>query len=323
MLFAAAATVVAVVAIAVGAYGLHSGGGDSKPGGGTAKALAGTQWRLTEIHSADRTSRVPATYTAELAFSAGGQLNGRDGPNAFTGSYRTSGNRIALQVTAVGAAGGSGTIPAQQAMRSIYVPASLHADSVTSTFSLTATRLTITSSRWILTFDPIAASSPTTPTPTQTATARPCPAGTLSIKQGPRLSPETGEHGVIIAVSNASSTPCTVTGYPEVTLRNATSTLPFTYVAGKGQYVTHRQPRPVIVGGAKLAYFLVAKYRCDIGVNEPATGMNVLLPGQGTTYSVPTRWLRGAFDLCKGGTTPNGSTIMISPFEPATDRLAS
>ncbi len=128
---------------------------------------------------------------------------------------------------------------------------------------------------------------------------------------------------MIIAVSSVSSVPCTVTGYPKVTLLNATRTLPFTYVTGTGQYVTHRQPRPVMVGGGKLAYFLVAKYRCDIGDADPATGMNVLLPGQGTTYSVPQRWLQGTFQLCTGGTTASGNTIMISPFEPAADLLAS
>lgn len=169
-LLATAATVVAVVAIAVGAYGLRSGGGNSNPASGTPKALVGTHWRLTEIRSAGDTSRVPPTYTAELAFGAGGQLNGRDGINALAGSYRTSGSRITLHVTEVGAAGGTGTIPAQEAMSGIYVPTSPQADSVTSTFSLTATTLTVTSSRWTLTFHIVPASSTSTPTSTPTPT---------------------------------------------------------------------------------------------------------------------------------------------------------
>ncbi len=169
-LFATAATVVVVVAIAVGAYGLHRGGDHANPAGGTAKALVGTQWRLTEIRSAGKTSSVPASYSGELAFGADGQLNGRDGLNGFAGTYRTSGNRITLRVTTVGAAGGTGTIPAQQAMTSIYVATSPPADSVTSTFTLTATTLTVTSRRWTLTFDRMPASSPSPPAPTQTAT---------------------------------------------------------------------------------------------------------------------------------------------------------
>lgn len=170
-MFATAATVVAVFAIAIGAYGLRTGGGNSNPASGTETALVGTQWRLTEIRSAGSTSRVPATYTAELAFGAGGQLNGRDGLNGLAGSYRTSGSRITLHVTAVGAAGGTGTIPAQEAMSGIYVPTSPNTDSVTSTFSLTATTLTVTTRRWVLTFSIVPASSTSTPTPTPTLRA--------------------------------------------------------------------------------------------------------------------------------------------------------
>jgi hypothetical protein len=80
----------------------------------------------------------------------------------------------------------------------------------------------------------------------------------------------------------------------------------------------------VTVGGGKVAYFLVAKYRCDTGSTEAAAGLNMLLPGQGTTYSAPGSWLLGAFDFCTGGVTPDpGNTVMISPFEPAVGLLGS
>lgn len=121
-LFATAATVVAVMTIAVAAYGLHSGSVRSNPVGGTAKGLTGIQWRLTDIRSGDKASPVPATYTGELTFGADHRLNGRDDLNAFAGSYKTSGNRITLRVTAVGGAGSTATIPAQEAMSNIYLP---------------------------------------------------------------------------------------------------------------------------------------------------------------------------------------------------------
>ena len=128
---------------------------------------------------------------------------------------------------------------------------------------------------------------------------------------------------MIIAVRSASALPCTVSGYPNVRLLDAAgSALPFTYVIGEGQYVTHRRPRPVTLGGARLAYFLVAKYRCDIGVGARATAMNVVLPGQGTIHSVPTGCLRGAFGFCAGGPMPDpGNTITISPFEATVGHL--
>ena len=123
---------------------------------------------------------------------------------------------------------------------------------------------------------------------------------------------------MIIAVNSASSTLCTITGYPKITFIQGTRPIPFTYLDGKGQYVTHQEPFAVTVGSGKMAYFLVAKYRCDVGLAERADGANVLLSRQGTVYSVPDAWLRGAVNLCSGEKISDpGNTITVSPFEPS------
>ena len=149
-----------------------------------------------------------------------------------------------------------------------------------------------------------------------------CGPATLGIQQGPRLSPASGEHGLIIAISTKAP-PCTVAGYPTIKFLAKDAPIPFTYVFGKGQYVTHRRPQPVTVGGGKVAYFLVAKYRCDMGVTEGADGMTLLLPGQGTMVTPPRTWLIFSIDYCTGGANDPGNTIEVSPFEPSVVMLAT
>lgn len=169
-----------------------------------------------------------------------------------------------------------------------------------------------------------AASSPSTTASATSAASqppRPCAAGAVKIGPGPQLSPATGENGIMLSVTSVAP-PCTVVGYPTVTMLDETGApIHFTYVVGQGQYVTHRPPQPVTVGAGKLAYFLLAKYRCDTGSTTAAAGMTLVLPGQGTIRSVPTSWFTNgvrSFDFCTGGQNPDpGNTVDISPFEPA------
>jgi hypothetical protein len=148
-----------------------------------------------------------------------------------------------------------------------------------------------------------------------------CDSASLSIASGPRLSAQTGEEGIIIAVRSASTRPCTISGYPAVTFYRGAQPIPFTYLDGEGQYVTHLKPASAAVGPGKIAYFLVAKYRCDTGVAEQADSAAVRLARQGAADTIPATWLGGRFGLCNRTSPPTGNTITISPFEPATTLL--
>jgi hypothetical protein len=165
-------------------------------------------------------------------------------------------------------------------------------------------------------------SAPSSSTSAPAETAAPaCPPATLGIQPGPPLTPQTGEHGVILAVSSTSPTPCTVNGYPTVTFLRGKTPIPFVYLEGKGQYVTHQAPAPVTVGAGATAYFLVAKYRCDIGDAEQSDGATVTLTHSGSVHAIPGSWLSGLFSLCSGNADP-GNTVAVSPFEPSVRLLS-
>jgi hypothetical protein len=168
---AAAATVAACVITVVTLSGHRAGVATpptSRRPAATAKPLAGTDWQLTEVRSAhvihgtrSKAWQVPRPYLVGLAFRADGRLNGRELFSTFTGRYHTSGNRIMLHGSAIGRLPGSKSFgtPAEAALSSVLAPTSSLADSVTSTFSLTATTLTVTGSRWTLRFRALGAAA--------------------------------------------------------------------------------------------------------------------------------------------------------------------
>jgi hypothetical protein len=106
-------------------------------------------------------------------------------------------------------------------------------------------------------------------------TPPPCLFGVVQLTLGPLLSMQTGEHAYLFALTDRSNSPCTLRGYPHVTLSHDGRALPFVYRQGGGRYVSARKPRAVTLQPGQKAYFLVAKYRCDGKTAAPATAMNV------------------------------------------------
>jgi hypothetical protein len=148
-----------------------------------------------------------------------------------------------------------------------------------------------------------------------------CPGRVLVLHPGTSVSPMTGEHAVMYALTNRGPAACTLMGYPQVMLTGATgAVLPFRYANGGGAYVTSARPVTVVLAHGASAYVLVAKYRCDLGIETTATAIRLTLP---TTQGVAFAWreavgISGSMGLsyCRGGQHDPGQLVAVSPVEP-------
>jgi Protein of unknown function (DUF4232) len=145
-----------------------------------------------------------------------------------------------------------------------------------------------------------------------------CTAEQLSMSPGPPISPETGEHGLILRLTNRADQPCTLIGYPGVTFYWRHRRLPFKAVWG-GRYGTGGKPRRVLLRPGGHASFLVAKYRCDVGFVHGATAIRVYAPN--TRRQLRMRLHRSDIAYCRAFRGPNsrdpGNTLDISPVSRA------
>lgn len=157
-----------------------------------------------------------------------------------------------------------------------------------------------------------------TPTPTRLATGiRPCKRAALRLGHGPLLAAITGEHHQSFTLINRATTPCTLRGFPAVTLYNSRGTeLPFHYMRGQGMYITSAAPSTVTIKPRSKAYFLVAKYRCDTGTVDNATTIRIRLPTS-PPIELKRRLPRdSSLHYCKDGASYPGRTVEISPIGP-------
>ena len=143
-----------------------------------------------------------------------------------------------------------------------------------------------------------------------------CNTTNLSLGFWERLSPMTGEHGNIYTLTNRGKFACHLYGYPGISFYDHNDrVLPFKYTRSSSQYMTHASPRTVTLRPNAQAYFLVAKYRCDIGDAIEATTIHVYPPNtkiQLISRATPAPGV-GTFSYCKGGTKDPGQIVDISP----------
>jgi hypothetical protein len=152
------------------------------------------------------------------------------------------------------------------------------------------------------------------------AQAMRCSAGVLALRPGAYVSPMTGEHAVMYALTNHGSVTCALDGYPQVVLYSARGVaLPFRYAKGGGAYVTHNKPAPVVLAPGASAYVLVAKYRCDLGIVRTAVTVQLTLPAAGSATFAGREAVGGSGSLdlsyCRGGPNDPGQTVAVSPVE--------
>lgn len=126
----------------------------------------------------------------------------------------------------------------------------------------------------------------------------------------------TGENAIIFSLSNVGRRPCSLSGYPAVTLLDGHgAAMPFRYTQGQSPYVTHARPASVLLPPTASAYFLVAKYRCDVRVVSQASTIQVSLGSDRAKLVGPTTGGVGILAYCLGEPTEPGRTVDISPIE--------
>jgi hypothetical protein len=141
-----------------------------------------------------------------------------------------------------------------------------------------------------------------------------CAARDLTLRLGPDVSPMTGEHASLFVLRNRAMRSCTLHGYPGVRLLDARgSVLPFRTENGRGEYISHRPPRVLLVRPGHRSWFLVAKYRCDAGEVRVARRAVIRLPDVGGVLRGPVSRI-GRLAWCRGGPNDPGNVLEISRF---------
>jgi hypothetical protein len=153
----------------------------------------------------------------------------------------------------------------------------------------------------------------------QSSGVRQCAASVLALRPGPFVSPMTGEDADSFMLVNHGSVACTISGYPQVTLYDSRGVaVPFRYARGGGAYVSAKKPATVTLAPGKPAYVLVAKYRCDLGIADYATAIQLTLRAhQGPAFSGREPIGGGATGLayCTGRPQDPGQRVTVSPAE--------
>ena len=155
-----------------------------------------------------------------------------------------------------------------------------------------------------------------------------CAVDALVLRPGAAVVPMTSEHAMLYVLANRGPLTCTVRGYPQVTLYDAHGrALPFLYADGGSTYVTARKPATVVLAPAALAYVLVAKYRCDLGIARTAATIGLTLP-TGRSPVFAAREPVGVpgppgLSYCRGGPHDPGQRVTVSPIEPAAQAASS
>jgi len=130
------------------------------------------------------------------------------------------------------------------------------------------------------------------------------------------VSPQTGQHPILLTLTNKGSTACFLFGYPGISLYDAQGQLlPLTYQWGGDQEVTSAPPSRVGLAPGGTAYVLINKYRCDLGEVESATTHTLIPPDDTSALTLNMRDASVSESTCVPGA--DGVTLAISPVEPS------
>lgn len=134
---------------------------------------------------------------------------------------------------------------------------------------------------------------------------------------GPYVSEATGQHSLALKLVNRSPSVCFFDGYPSVSLRDGTAVLPFVITHRGDQMVTSRQPTRFLVAPGRSAFVVLNHYRCDRGSLRGATRVVIGVAGTHPVAAIVLRVADPYRVLSYCGAGDPGSTVAVSPFEPA------
>jgi Protein of unknown function (DUF4232) len=168
-------------------------------------------------------------------------------------------------------------------------------------------------------------SSKSTTTTTTVTSTKECTAFQLAFSGPQPVSAQLGEDGFTITLTNVGTRSCQIHGYPTVRFyTNAGRLLTFSY-SHASQYFHRRAPRLVTLAPRGHAYFLVAKYRCDLGNRYVSSFFYLFAPY--TTASPTVKHTSGigpgVMDYCKGSSRGPGQSLGITPIVAARVQLFS
>lgn len=143
-----------------------------------------------------------------------------------------------------------------------------------------------------------------------------CRVSQLSISPGPGIAEKTGQHSLVIRLTNRAGRACLLDGYPMIALTDARGVLPFRVKHGGDTMITTHRPRPLRVRPGGHAYAVVNKYRCDLGDLRVARALQLRLPRSAPARNLVLRIPHG-YILGYCGRGGPGSTVVTSPFEPS------
>jgi hypothetical protein len=117
-----------------------------------------------------------------------------------------------------------------------------------------------------------------------------------------------------LTVTNRSSAPCYLFGYPTVTFldRNG-GALPFAYRQAGDIVVTSRPPTRVELTPGMTAYVTTDQYRCDLGDQGVTMAVQLTLPDDAVSLVVPLPPEAITLGYCGPGEP--GSVVFVSPVE--------
>jgi hypothetical protein len=151
-----------------------------------------------------------------------------------------------------------------------------------------------------------------------------CNATQLKFSRPGAVSAITGEEAFTITITNVSGRRCQLRGYPTVRFyTSAGRLLTFSYVH-TSLYFKNQSPKLVNLAAHGHAYFIVAKYRCDLGQRYLSSFFYLLAPG---TSGAPTVEhvagdQPGVMPYCDGSSRGPGQSLDISPVVATRAQLA-